>query len=357
MNFHPRFSVMMTTALIGAAAPFAHATEIQLFPPVVEGTVDTTCPATGVRTPLTWDGQSNVACAQGVTIAGGRVGIGTAAPENFLDINGAASIGYNVAAPSDGLIVSGSVGIGTPTPAYPLDIDVTSASVNATAARIFGNTQKGGVGLVLQNNIAGGDVWGLVSEGGSSAPVGSFGIYDNGLPGERLVILSTNGYVGIGTPTPQAKLDVVGGISAKGPVVTSSVATPENLPDYSPYTPLSYFDEVYPGVARIASAGVNSSTRGSFIYYSSSSDNSLVTVPFMVIPNGSQDYTGINLPIGDGPSYPLHVNGTVYATGGAGALSDRRHKTDIEPLAVDALDMVAKLKPVTFLWKTPRMTA
>jgi hypothetical protein len=73
----------------------------------------------------------------------------------------------------------------------------------------------------------------------------------------------------------------------------------------------------------------------------------------MTVPNGSQDYTGINIPVGSGPSYPLHVNGTVFATGGAGALSDRRHKTDIQPLSLDALDTVGQLKPVTFLWKDP----
>lgn len=54
------------------------------------------------------------------------------------------------------------------------------------------------------------------------------------------------------------------------------------------------------------------------------------------------------------PSYPLYVNGTAYATGAAGALSDRRHKTDIAPLDLDALDVVARLKPVTFLWKDPQ---
>lgn len=53
------------------------------------------------------------------------------------------------------------------------------------------------------------------------------------------------------------------------------------------------------------------------------------------------------------PAYPLYVNGTAYATGAAGALSDRRHKSDIKPLEVNALDLVAQLKPVTFLWKDP----
>jgi hypothetical protein len=66
---------------------------------------------------------------------------------------------------------------------------------------------------------------------------------------------------------------------------------------------------------------------------------------------------GVGIPTGPGAAtapYALTVGGTVYATGAAGALSDRRHKTDIQPLAVDALDAVGKLKPVTFLWKAAK---
>ena len=53
------------------------------------------------------------------------------------------------------------------------------------------------------------------------------------------------------------------------------------------------------------------------------------------------------------PSYLLTVNGTVYATGGAGALSDRRHKDQIQDLPAGALGLVEKLRPVSFVWKTP----
>ena len=59
---------------------------------------------------------------------GGKVGIGTTSPQNLLDVNGAASIGYNVAAPSNGLIVSGSVGIGVASPAAFLDVEAGTAA-------------------------------------------------------------------------------------------------------------------------------------------------------------------------------------------------------------------------------------
>jgi hypothetical protein len=320
MNFQSRFSALITTAFIVAVAPFAYAGDMRVFPPVMEGTT-TTCAPGGVRTPLTWDGETNVACAQDVTISGGKVGIGTSDPQYVLDIQA---------------------------PFAP----------TGSGIRLYGDNFNGGVGMVIANNIAGGDSWSLVSEGGSSAPVGSFGIYDNGLPGERFVILNTNGYVGIGTAEPQSTLDVNGVINASGPIVTTQVAT-TGIP---PIFPMAYFDEydgsngIYkggPGYARIASVGSNPSTRGGFLLYSGSSDNSQTSIPYFTVPNGTGDYTGINIPVGGTPYYPLQVNGTVYATGGAGALSDRRHKTDIQPLDVDALDTVAKLKPVTFMWKTP----
>jgi len=81
----------------------------------------------------------------------GNVGIGTASPQNLLDVNGAASIGYNVAAPSNGLIVSGNVGIATASPqselhVYGGEVQVGSSgasctSANAGALRYSGSTQ------------------------------------------------------------------------------------------------------------------------------------------------------------------------------------------------------------------------
>ena len=52
------------------------------------------------------------------------------------------------------------------------------------------------------------------------------------------------------------------------------------------------------------------------------------------------------------PLYKLHVEGTAYATGAAGSLSDKRDKKNIESLNV-GLNVVEKLHPVKFEWKNP----
>ncbi len=54
------------------------------------------------------------------------------------------------------------------------------------------------------------------------------------------------------------------------------------------------------------------------------------------------------------PSYTLHVNGTAFALGAAGALSDIRHKDRVETLKNGALEIVGKLRPVTYVWKEPK---
>ena len=59
---------------------------------------------------------------------------------------------------------------------------------------------------------------------------------------------------------------------------------------------------------------------------------------------------GINIGAGNAASYPLHVNGTAFATGAAGSLSDCRRKQCIQSLS-KGLSEVMKLNPVQFEWK------
>ena len=71
--------------------------------------------------------------------------------------------------------------------------------------------------------------------------------------------------------------------------------------------------------------------------------------PQMVLT--SAGYLGVGA---TAPSYRLYVNGTAYASGAAGALSDLRHKDKVKTFPPGALAIVEQLRPVTFVWKDPR---
>jgi len=64
----------------------------------------------------------------------------------------------------------------------------------------------------------------------------------------------------------------------------------------------------------------------------------------------SQGYLGIGT---SSPSYMLYVNGTAFATGAAGQLSDIRHKKSVAPLPDGALPEIMRLRPVSFYWRNP----
>lgn len=65
---------------------------------------------------------------------------------------------------------------------------------------------------------------------------------------------------------------------------------------------------------------------------------------------------GGNVAIGtDVASYKLHVNGTAYATGAAGALSDLRHKKNIIP-TLKGINELMRLNPVEFEWNEDMVT-
>ena len=62
----------------------------------------------------------------------------------------------------------------------------------------------------------------------------------------------------------------------------------------------------------------------------------------------------VNVGIGTtSPSYKLHVNGTAYAVGAAGALSDVRHKTNINNISFDAIEVVKYLIRPSGLYTNP----
>jgi len=79
----------------------------------------------------------------------GKVGIGTTAPVNKLDVEGGLAVGATYSgtntAPTNGLLVEGNVGIGTSAPAYKLD--VVGGGPGTIMARFSGD-------VVVEGNIA-----------------------------------------------------------------------------------------------------------------------------------------------------------------------------------------------------------
>jgi hypothetical protein len=101
---------------------------------------------------------------------GGKEAIGTGAPINALDVNGAVAIGTyagDSTAPANGLAVSGNVGIGTTNPQAKLDVEVTTYPLTNYA--IYGNL------WATNNNCYG--IYGVVEqlyEGNHRFGVGGF---------------------------------------------------------------------------------------------------------------------------------------------------------------------------------------
>lgn len=207
----------------------------------------------------------------------GNVGIGLIAPQNMLGVEGNAAIGANyagnVAGPADGLIVEGRVGIGTAIPGEPLDVNgnikvngalifsdntsISSASLsgsassvtNPSSALITADSDEDGSGQIefktgaatrvtIKNTgipltIENAGETGLHINDTASGQSWQAGVNDRGFflydTAHRFVV-NPGGNVGIGTPNPGSRLEVVGGISRfDGTGTTSGVFTGGNV--------------------------------------------------------------------------------------------------------------------------------
>jgi len=97
---------------------------------------------------------------------------------------------------------TGNVGVGTSSPAFKFEV----VNDNFAAIRATGNSSNS-IGIYVQNTVASGHQFALLSSGGSVAPVGSFVLWDDTAGSARLTI-SPAGNVGIGTTSPSNRLDV-----------------------------------------------------------------------------------------------------------------------------------------------------
>lgn len=258
--------------------------------------------------------------------AANRVGIGSAAPSTTLEVSGTTATrvlnlraltgaaapesyqgGHWTVTPTGIYYSGGNVGVGTDTPT--LATLQTSGKVGTTTA-LFGAGDTGialtagwpsigfnayypdgsyrainsGYGALILNNQSVGGLWFFTAD----SVVGQGTAFD---PQSRMVI-ANSGNVGIGTDTPQQKLDVNGHLEVRDSIVGGRSAIANNF--------------------HIDAYNSGSDTRGIYLNY----------------------WTGTG----------------VYLAGGAAVTSDRRKKRDIETIP-SALDKVSRLRGVSYHWK------
>jgi len=263
----------------------------------------------------------------------GNVGIGTTSPTQALDVNGRIAIDQKNFGGNAGLVIEGNTSSSNyPTIALSLH---NSSSNDVVDGEIIG---------VITNSTAGSESMDLSFSAGGAAQV----IGVSTPPSERMRIQGSTGNVGIGTVSPADLLDT-NGAAVFGPsggerlsLETTGIGFNRRVATGAIYTSSAYAYQI----EHTQSTTAASDNLAIQVYGPSGGG---VTSGALVI-NGLGN-VGIGIL---SPSYTLHVNGTAYATGAAGALSDIRHKKDIAPLKDGALDSVMKLRPVSFQWKAPK---
>jgi len=265
----------------------------------------------------------------------GNVGIGTSAPTEKLEVigtikatsftgNGSTLANLNAANISSGTLNNSRFNalsdLGGGSGTTFLRKDGSWASPASTTYSAGNDLNLSGTTFSLDNDI---DVNYLRATGSSGLK-----LFDDGGKG---IYIRDGGNVGIGVPNPEyAKLCIHTGIDAGIKFTNDGTG-----PYYSDGFLLSWI------------SGGNSDVvlwnreNTSIVFATNNSEK------VRIKENG---YVGIGTP---SPGYKLHVNGTAYATGAAGALSDIRHKKNIQSFGNNTLEIVGKLRPVSYEWKNP----
>jgi len=106
----------------------------------------------------------------------------------------------------------GNVGIGTTTPTQNLTVSGTAGDV-----ALFTSSQTWGTRISIDSTYTGGRNYGILSTaGGAGEGAGKFIIQDQSASNAARLVIDSTGNVGIGTTSPNTKLQVYGGIRVLG---------------------------------------------------------------------------------------------------------------------------------------------
>ena len=295
------------------------------------------------------------------------------------------SAGFNIRNNSSTSVMfmqnGGNVGIGTNSPAYTLDVngDIHSTGniytdaghiVSSVNSLVLNTTNTGSI--YLRSDIVNGIV-------GAFSNIATFSTNSHTFYTNNTVALQINssGYVGIGTSTPAAKLDVAGNIriyestgstnSAYTGSLTlyhddsggkSSIVFPSKLNYGSDYGYITFYDNVagtgynyWGGSSEVAALVLGVENDG----VGAAGPDSIILNPagnIAFVPRSGTNYFTGNVGIGTAsPGYTLHVVGNIYATGNITAFSDSNYKKDLVYID-NALDKIDKLNGYTFSFKS-----
>jgi chaperonin cofactor prefoldin len=250
---------------------------------------------------------------------------------------------------------AGNVGIGTATPTTPLEV---SGTATMNVARLVSQSIASLTGA-LGNSISSGTTNVIAYQDGSVTVTTS---------GSQVVMVGSNGNVGINDSTPEQKLDVNGRINASLGFTIGSQYRSDFWSGSGQWLSLPYGIFGTNGAYEITtswngyrnssdnwtSLNVNGYTQSAQVALGSSGirfstdstapTGSAPTERMRISSNG-------NVGIGYFPaSYKLQVNGQVAGTSAYVNTSDIRLKKDIQPIPY-GLDTLMALRPVSFHWK------
>jgi hypothetical protein len=300
------------------------------------------------------------------TGSGGLISTGDASGVLQLQNNGTVAIQYALSSGNVQTTQSGNVAItGTDTNTYTFSVTNNASGTNygGSGARLaFFRSSTGAAadqpGIDIGYNVAQGAGIIAGSTNGTGTPI-TFWTYSGSAWGERMRI-GTAGSIVIGDTATNTsnRLSVVGSTSmiyiAGGNGSTNiSSGTPDQMYyKITDSTVGNFFQQAFinSGGSRMFSMGaIQTSTSANFNNGKFFIEGGAVTTPATFIVDATTGYTYCGYSSSNG-SYRLQVNGQIFATNSTIATSDGRYKENVQDLT-GALDLVKKLRPVSFNWK------